>query len=106
MNAPLFGMSFVSFVVILIVSAIAAAIVHWGFRYRLFNGVDGFLGQWLVAWVGAWLGPAVVGHWFDAAVIGGIFVVPAFIGALAGAFGGTINAKILAGAVSQRGMSS
>lgn len=105
MGAPLIGMSFASFVVLLVVSAIAAAIVHWGWRYRLFNGLDGFLGQWMVAWVGAWLGPAVLGHWFDGAMVQGIFLVPAFLGALAGAFGGTINAKILAGVASQRGSS-
>jgi uncharacterized membrane protein YeaQ/YmgE (transglycosylase-associated protein family) len=60
MSAPLIGMPFASFVVLLIVSGIAGAIVHWGFRYRLFNGVDGCLGQWMLAWVGAWLGPAVL----------------------------------------------
>lgn len=105
MSAPLVGMLFGSFLVLLIVSAIAAAIVHWGCRYRLFNGLDGFLGQWMVAWVGAWLGPAVLGHWFGSALVEGIYVIPAFVGALSGAFGGTINAKILAGVTSHRGMS-
>lgn len=103
MSAPLIGMSFAAFVVLFIVSAIAAAIVHWGCRYRLFNGTDGFLGQWMVAWVGAWLGPAVLGHWFDAAMVSGIYVIPAFLGGVAGALAGTINAKILAGVTSQRG---
>jgi hypothetical protein len=101
-SAPLIGMSFGSFVVLLIASAIAAGIVHWGFRYRLFEGFTGFLGQWMVAWVGAWLGPAVLGHWFDGALVEGIYLIPAFLGGLAGAFGGTINAKILAGVASQR----
>jgi len=103
MNAPLIGMSFPSFVVLLTLSAIAAAIVHWGWRYRLFTGIDGFLAQWVVAWLGAWLGPAVLGHWFDAAMVGSIYVIPSFLGAVAGAFCGTINAKILAGVTSQRG---
>jgi hypothetical protein len=96
MPAPLIGMSFPSFLVLLVLSAIGAAVVHWGFRYRLFMGMDGFLGQWMVAWVGAWLGPAVVGHWFDSTMVANIYVIPALIGAFAGAFGGTINAKILA----------
>ena len=106
MSAPLIGMPFPSFLVLLIVSAIAAAVVHWGFRYRLFNGVDGFVGQWIVAWLGAWLGPAVLGHWFESAVLSNIYVIPAFLGAFAGALAGTINAKILAGVMSQRGISS
>ena len=105
MNAPLIGMSFPSFLALLILSAIAAAVVHWGFRYRLFHGFDGFVGQWMVAWVGAWLGPAVLGHWFASAMWSGIYIIPALIGGIAGAFGGTVNAKILSGLASQRGSS-
>jgi uncharacterized membrane protein YeaQ/YmgE (transglycosylase-associated protein family) len=105
-TAPLIGMPFLSFLVLLILSAIAAAILHWGFRYRLFNKIDGFIGQWMVAWLGAWLGPAVLGHWFDSAMLAGIYTLPALIGAFAGAFGGTLNAKVLAGVASQRGTSS
>jgi hypothetical protein len=44
----------------------------------------------------------VLGHWFDSAMVSNIYVIPALIGAFAGAFGGTLNAKILAGAASQR----
>jgi hypothetical protein len=102
----LIGMPFPSFLVLLILSMIATAAVHWGFRYRLFNGMDGFLGQWIVAWLGAWAGPAVLGHWFDSAILANIYVIPALIGAFAGAFGGTLNAKILAGIASQKGSSS
>lgn len=106
MNAPLIGMPFPSFLVLLILSAIAAAVVHWGFRYRLFQGIDGFIGQWIVAWLGAWLGPSVLGHWFDAAMLSEIYLIPALLGAFAGAVGGTLNAKVLAGVASQTGTSS
>lgn len=103
MSAPLIGMSFPSFMVLLIISAIAAAVVHWGFRYQLFRDIDGFMGEWMVAWLGAWLGPAVLGHWFDNAMVAQIYVIPALIGAFAGAFGGALNAKILTGVIAQRG---
>lgn len=106
MSAPLIGMPFSSFLVLVILSGIAAAVVHWGFRYRLFKGIDGFLGQWMVAWLGAWLGPVVLGYWFDSAMLWNIYVIPALLGAFAGAFGGTVNAKVLAGAASQRGPAS
>lgn len=106
MSAPLIGMPFFPFLVLLILSAIAAAIVHWGFRYRLFNGWDGYLGQWMVAWVGAWLGPAVLGHWFDSIMLWNIYIIPALLGAFAGAFAGTLNAKVIAGVPPQRGPSS
>src|SRR5690349_17941275 len=88
-SAPLIGMPFGSFLLLLVLSGIAAAIIHWGFRYRLFQGMDGFFGQWMIAWVGAWLGPPVLGYWFHDAMAEGIYLIPAFLGALAGAFGGT-----------------
>jgi uncharacterized membrane protein YeaQ/YmgE (transglycosylase-associated protein family) len=95
MSAPLIGMSFPSFLVLLILSAIAAGVVHWAVRYRLFAGLDGFIGQWIVAWLGAWLGPAVLGHWFDSVMVAHIYILPALLGAFAGAFSGTINARVL-----------
>jgi uncharacterized membrane protein YeaQ/YmgE (transglycosylase-associated protein family) len=106
MSAPLIGMSFLSFLVLLILSVIAAAVLHWGFHYRLSSGVDGFLGQWLVAWLGAWLGAAVLGHWFDSFMLWNIYILPALVGAFAGAFAGTLNVKLLADVASQRGTSS
>jgi uncharacterized membrane protein YeaQ/YmgE (transglycosylase-associated protein family) len=102
MGAPLIGMAFTSFLVLLIVSAIAAVALHWVFRYRLLDRIDGFLGQWLVAWLGAWLGPAVLGHWFDSAIVSDIYILPAIIGAFAGAFAGTLNAKLLAHVASKK----
>jgi len=60
----------------------------------------------MVAWLGAWLGPAVLGHWFDSFILWNIYILPALIGAFAGAFGGTLNAKLLADVASQRGTSS
>ena len=101
MSAPLIGMAFPSFLILTILSLMAAALVHWAFRFRLFEGIDGFIGQWIVAWLGAWLGPAVLGHWSP--LVSGICVIPAFIGAFGGALAGTINAKVLSGVASQRG---
>ena len=106
MSAPLIGMSFLSFLVVLILSAIVAAVLHWVVRYRLFSGIDGFLGQWMGAGLGAWLGPAVLGHWFDSFILWNIYILPALIGAFASAFCGTLNAKLLANVASQRGTSS
>jgi uncharacterized membrane protein YeaQ/YmgE (transglycosylase-associated protein family) len=103
MSAPLIGMSFLSFLVLLVLSAIAAAVVHWGFRYRLFRGFDGFMAQWIVAWLGAWLGPAVLGHWFNGVMLWQIYILPALLGAFAGAFAGTVNAKVLAAMGTEKG---
>jgi hypothetical protein len=106
MSAPLIGMPFPPFLTLVIISGVAAAIVHGGFRYRLFDGWEGFVGQWMVAWVGAWLGPSVLGHWFDSVMVSNIYVIPALIGGLAGALGGTLNAKVIAGSAGQRSASS
>jgi uncharacterized membrane protein YeaQ/YmgE (transglycosylase-associated protein family) len=106
MSAPLIGMPFLSFLVLLILSVIAAAAMHWVFRYRLASGNDGFFGQWIVAWLGAWLGPAVLGHWFDSFMLWNIYLLPALIGAFAGAFAGTLNAKLLADVASRMRTSS
>jgi uncharacterized membrane protein YeaQ/YmgE (transglycosylase-associated protein family) len=36
--------------------------------------------------VGAWLGSPVLGHWFDPVKLAGIYLIPALLGAFAGAF--------------------
>lgn len=79
-------MSFVSFLTLLVISLIAALIVHYAIRYRVLEGADGFLAKWVVGWVGAWLGTPVLGHWFNDVHIGSVYIVPAFLGAFIGAF--------------------
>ncbi len=89
MSAPLIGMHFLSFLILPILSAFAAAVVHHGIRYRFSGKIDGFFGQWVVAWIGAWLGPAVLGHWFGPVMLWHIYIIPALIGAFVGAFSAT-----------------
>lgn len=96
MAAPLIGMPFLPFLALLILSCFAAVVVHGVLHYRLFKGLDGFFAQWIVAWVGAWLGPAVLGHWFGPVMFWHIYVIPALIGGFAGAFGATVNARVMA----------
>lgn len=86
MIAPLIGMHFLSFLILLILSAFAAIVVHWGIHYRFFDGAEGFIGKWVVAWICAWLGPAVFGHWFGPVMLWNIYIIPALIGAFVGAF--------------------
>ncbi len=78
------GMGFGSFFVCLIFGVIASLVVNFGFRYRVLGKVDSFFAQWVGGWFGAWLGPAVAGHW--SATIAGIHWVPSLIGAFVGAF--------------------
>jgi len=80
------GMSFASFLTLLIISLIASLIVHYAIQFRVLNGVDGFLWKWVVGWVGAWIGSPVLGHWFNGLHISNIYIVPAFLGGFIGAF--------------------
>lgn len=51
MSAPLIGMSFASFVVLLIISGIAGAIVHWVSVIACFRGS---MGAWPSGWLRGW----------------------------------------------------
>ena len=78
------GMSFEAFVTLLILGIIAAIIMHSIIRYRMLQGVDGFVASWISGWIGGWLGSPVLGHWWFQ--IQGIYVIPALVGAFVGAF--------------------
>jgi uncharacterized membrane protein YeaQ/YmgE (transglycosylase-associated protein family) len=80
------GMNFASFLTLLIISFVVALVVHYAIRYRILDGFDGFLAKWIVGWVGAWVASPVLGHWFSGMVIAGVYVIPAVIGGLVGAF--------------------
>ncbi len=96
------GASFVTFLVLLVESLIAAWVLHYVFRYRLLDGLDGFIAKWVVAWMGAWLGSPVLGHWFESSRFGDVYLIPALIGAFAAAFAATAFGKGMATAVFSR----
>ncbi len=82
-------MDFLSFVALLILSAFAAAVLHWAIRYGPFSGLWAFFGTWITGWIGAWLGPTVLGRWLGSVTRWNIYILPALLGAFAGAFGAT-----------------
>ncbi|MCL5005221.1 MAG: hypothetical protein M1404_01700 [Acidobacteria bacterium] len=90
------GMHFGAFLTLLIVSVIGAGVVHYGFRYRFVEGIDGFLGKWIVSWVAAWVASPVMGYWFGNVKIANVYLIPALLGAFAGAFMTTLVFKALA----------
>ncbi len=90
------GMGFGAFLTLFVISFIAAAVIHNGFRYRYLGGVDGFLAKWIVGWVGAWIASPVLGHWFTGVALGGQYIIPAFLGAFSLAFLGTAVCKVMA----------
>jgi uncharacterized membrane protein YeaQ/YmgE (transglycosylase-associated protein family) len=90
------GMNFLPFLTLLVAGLVAAGILHYVVRYRYLDGFDGFLAKWAVGWLGAWLGSPVLGHWPKGLQVENVYILPALIGAFAGAFLITLNAKATA----------
>jgi len=74
------GMSFLSFVVLLGISVIVAGVFHYGLRYRVLEGVDAVYAKLVIAWIGAWLGAPILGHW--SLQIENVYLVPAILGSI------------------------
>ncbi len=79
-------MNFASFLTLLIISLIAALIMHFAIRYRHLGPVDGFFWKWIIGWFGAWIASPVLGHWGWDFPRTSVYVIPAFIGAFALSF--------------------
>lgn len=74
------GMSFLSFLVLLAIGAIVAAVFHYGLRYRFMEGWDAFFAKVALGWAGAWLGSPVLGYWsyhFE-----NVYLIPAILGSI------------------------
>jgi uncharacterized membrane protein YeaQ/YmgE (transglycosylase-associated protein family) len=77
------GMDFVSFIILFAIAVVIAAIAHYGMQYYVVSGFGSYLSKVVVAWVGAWLGSPVLGHWFDGVAYGNVYYIPAILGAIA-----------------------
>jgi len=103
MSACMIGMNFWAFLVLLVAAVIAAVVLHYLIRYRFLEGIDGFLGKVIAGWVGAWLGSPVLGHWFERVKLAHIYLIPALLGAFAGAFALTATWKARAKVCTHKG---
>ena len=55
------GMSFASFLVLLVSGTVAGLAYHYVLRYRFLGGLDSLFGKIAMGWLGGWLGsPAFV----------------------------------------------
>ncbi len=73
-------LSFLSFLVLTLISAVVAVAYHDIFRYRFLEGTDARVGKVIVGWFGAWLGSPVFGNWFWK--VENVYIVPAILGAV------------------------
>ena len=74
------GMSFLSFLGLLIIAAVVSVVMYYAFQIRL---AAGYWLQLIVSWVGAWLGSPVFGHWIEPVRVWEIYIIPAVLGAIA-----------------------
>lgn len=77
------GMDFVSFLILLVISVVVSAILHYGLNYYATPGLTSFFSKIIIGWVGAWLGSPVLGHWWAGVNYGQVYIIPAILGSLA-----------------------
>lgn len=77
------GMDFIYFIVLLVISVVVSAVLHFGFKYYLRPGFDSFVSKVIFGWIGAWLGAPVFGYWFDGVVLADVYIIPSILGCLA-----------------------
>ena len=79
----MFGMDFGSFVILLAISGVVSASLHYGLKYHVTPGLASFGSKVVIGWLGAWLGSPVLGHWFAGLNYGHVYYIPAALGSLA-----------------------
>lgn len=77
------GMDFTSFLILLIISAVASGVLHFGLKYYVRPGLSSYAGKVIIGWIGAWLGSPVLGHWWEGVNRGEVYFVPAVLGSAA-----------------------
>ena len=77
------GMDFASFLILLVISLVVSAVLHFGLQYYVIPGLSSYFSKVAIGWVGAWLGSPALGHWWEGLNRGEVYYVPAILGALA-----------------------
>ncbi len=75
------GMDFISFLILLVISIVVSAVLHFILKFYIIPGWRSYLSKVCIGWVGAWLGSPVLGHWW--LNYKEVYIVPAILGAFA-----------------------
>ncbi len=75
------GMNFISFLILLLTSALATVVLHFLLKVRISKGIVSFFGTVVWGWIGAWLGSPVFGYW--AFHYESVYIIPAILGSFA-----------------------
>lgn len=76
-------LSFMGFLVLLMISLVISSFLHFGLKYYVEPGLWSFLSMVILGYMGGMLGPLVFGNWFAGFMYGGIYILPAMLGTLA-----------------------
>jgi uncharacterized membrane protein YeaQ/YmgE (transglycosylase-associated protein family) len=79
----MFAMDFVSFLILLVISAVVSAGLHFGLKYYVIPGLASYFSKIVIGWIGAWLGSPVFGHWWEGVNYQQVYLIPAILGSLA-----------------------
>lgn len=77
------GMDFVSFLILLVISAVVSLVLHYLLKLHVRTGLVSFLGTVVWGWIGAWLGSPVFGCWFSGWNYHEVYIIPAILGSFA-----------------------
>jgi uncharacterized membrane protein YeaQ/YmgE (transglycosylase-associated protein family) len=77
------GMNFISFLILLVISIVVSAILHYMLKFYIRPGFVSYVSKVIYGWIGAWLGSSVFGHWFAGWVYEKIYIIPAILGSFA-----------------------
>lgn len=77
------GMDFVSFLILLVISIVVSAVLHFGADSYVRTGWDSFTSKVVIGWIGGWLGSPVFGHWPPGGNYNSVYYIPAILGSIA-----------------------
>ena len=75
--------AFIDFIVLLVISVVVSAILHFALNYYVKPGIASFCGKVVIGYLGGWLSPWVLGKWFTVVSIGNVDIISAIVGTLA-----------------------
>ena len=77
------GMSFSSFLTLLVIGAVWALVFRSMLKLKVFQNREGYLCALITGWIGAWIGSPVLGYWGWMVPGTNVYLVPALLGSIA-----------------------
>ncbi len=77
-------MAFPQFLILLVISGVVSAILHYGFSYYVVAGTKSFFGKIVIGYVGALVAGTLIGNWelVPGLTIASVPLIPAILGSL------------------------